>query len=115
MAFAKVCDEQVRLHGYTKKAVEEILRICIDKNVLSEYLKSREMEIMDIMTTLFDDGEVQRRYWLRVKNEGVEQGTQSATVSNIRSFMSGTGWSADKVMDMLKIPVADRQRYIALL
>lgn len=52
----------MKKHGRTKKAVEETIRICIDENVLPDYLKEREVEVMDIMTTLFDEEEVMRRY-----------------------------------------------------
>ncbi len=37
-------DEQRKLHGRTRKAVTETIRICKDKNVLREYLEEREME-----------------------------------------------------------------------
>ena len=62
IAFTKVADEQVKKYGYTKKAAEETIRICKDKDILAEYLKEREVEVMDIMTTLFDQDEVTRRY-----------------------------------------------------
>lgn len=62
VTFIKVCNDQMKKHGRTKKAVEETIRICIDENVLTDYLKEREVEVMDIMTTLFDEEEVMRRY-----------------------------------------------------
>ena len=62
LLFTKVADEQVKKYGYTKKAAEETIRICMDKDILAEYLKEREVEVMDIMTTLFDQDEVTRRY-----------------------------------------------------
>ena len=62
VTFTKVCNDQMKKYGRTKKAVEETIRICIDENVLADYLKEREVEVMDIMTTLFDEEEVMRRY-----------------------------------------------------
>ena len=76
VSFAKVCNDQIKKHKYTKEAIKEILRICIGKNVLAEYLKSREVEIMDIMTALFDEDEINRRYLLRVKRESLQEGLQ---------------------------------------
>ena len=52
--FCKVFNEQVKVHGYTKKAITETLRICRDENVLTEYLKDREKEVITAMTMLFD-------------------------------------------------------------
>ena len=62
VTFTKVCNDQMKKYGRTRKAVEEAVRICIDEDVLVDYLKEREVEVMDIMTTLFDEEEVMRRY-----------------------------------------------------
>lgn len=51
--FTKVCNEQVKLYGRTKKALLETIRICKDRNVLKEYLESREKEVMGIMMVLY--------------------------------------------------------------
>ena len=40
--FCKVFNEQTKLHGMTRKAVTETIRICKDRNVLREYLAQRE-------------------------------------------------------------------------
>ncbi|MDE5696466.1 MAG: hypothetical protein K2I96_03485 [Lachnospiraceae bacterium] len=50
------------LYGNTKKAVTETIRICKDRNVLKEYLESKEQEVVDIMMTLFDDEQVWKAY-----------------------------------------------------
>ena len=42
--FTKVCNEQMAIHGRTQKAVLETIRICKDRNVLKEYLSSKEKE-----------------------------------------------------------------------
>ena len=60
--FSKVYNEQRRLYGNTKKAVTETIRICKNRNVLREYLESREQEVVDIMMTLFDDEQVLKAY-----------------------------------------------------
>lgn len=39
---------------------------------MTEYLKEREVEVMDIMTALFDEEEISRRYQLRLKKEQAE-------------------------------------------
>ncbi len=60
--FSKVYNEQRRLYGSTKQAVTETIRICKGRNVLKEYLESKEQEVVDIMMTLFDDEQILKAY-----------------------------------------------------
>ena len=60
--FSKVYNEQRKRYGNTKQAVMETIRICKDRNVLKEYLESREQEVVDIMMTLFDDEQILKAY-----------------------------------------------------
>ena len=64
--FTRIHEEQVRLHGRTEEAIRETIRICRDRGILREYLNEREKEVMDIMTTLFD-----QEYWTTIY--GMEQ------------------------------------------
>ncbi len=66
--FCKVYNEQRKKHGQTKKAVTETIRICKNRNVLKEYLESKEQEVVDIMMTLFDDEQVLEAYAEDIKN-----------------------------------------------
>ena len=72
--FTKVCNEQMALHGRGQKAILEAIRICRDRNVLAEYLGSKEKEVVDIMMVLYDEQEVMRSY---VESE-VYEATQEA-------------------------------------
>ncbi|MDE7224376.1 MAG: hypothetical protein K2O34_11445 [Acetatifactor sp.] len=60
--FSKVYTEQRKLYGNTKQAVTETIRICKNRNVLREYLESKEKEVVDIMMTLFDDEQILKAY-----------------------------------------------------
>ncbi len=51
-----------------QRAVTETIRICKDRNVLKEYLESKEQEVVDIMMTLFDDEQVLEAYAEDIKN-----------------------------------------------
>ena len=62
VVFTKVCSEQIAMNGRTKKAILEAIRICKDRNVLKEYLESKEKEVVDIMMVLYDEQEVMRSY-----------------------------------------------------
>lgn len=60
--FSKVYNEQRKLHGATKEAITETIRICKDRNVLKEYLENSEQEVVDMMMTLFDDEQILKAY-----------------------------------------------------
>jgi len=60
--FTKVYDEQRKLYGRTRKAIEETIRICKERNVLKEYLESREGEVVTMMMTLFDHEQIMKNH-----------------------------------------------------
>ena len=57
------------LHGATKKEILETIRICKDRNVLKEYLESREQGVVDMMMTLFDDEQILKAYTKDIARE----------------------------------------------
>ena len=66
--FCKVFDEQRKLYGMTERTVRETIRICKDRNVLKEYLMNREMEVVTIMMSLFDNEQIMKTYWKDMEN-----------------------------------------------
>ena len=74
VTFTKIYNEQVKKYGRTGKAVLETIHICKDSNVLKEYLKNREKEVVDIMMTLFDQEYAVERYGDEKKAEGLAEG-----------------------------------------
>ena len=89
-------------HGCTRKAIEEIIRICVDKDVLAKYLKERKVEIMDIMTALFDKDEVARRYYLCVQ----QQGANGMAVNNAHTMLKD-GMPVEIVAKYSHLPVSE--------
>lgn len=71
--FCKVYNEQRKKHGQTKKAIMETIRICKDRNVLKEYLKNKEREVVDMMMTLFDDDYILEAYANERANERADE------------------------------------------
>ena len=69
VSFKKVLNEQIKLHGRTKTAVCETIRICKDSNVLKEYLESKESEAVDIMMQLYDQEEIMRVHDMRIRRD----------------------------------------------
>lgn len=72
ITFARVFDEQIRLNGRTRNAVEETLRICRDQDVLKEYLQEKEAE--EIMFTWLDEQRAKKFEYEEIKQEGRAEG-----------------------------------------
>lgn len=77
VTFTKIFDEQRRKYGWTREAVLQTIRICRDKNILKEYLESRESEVIDIMMTLYDEEKIMRTRENRIRKEEKEKGIRS--------------------------------------
>ena len=71
--FCRVYNEQRKKYGNTKQAIEETIRICRDRNVLKEYLESREQEVISIMMTLFDDDQILKAYTKDIEEQTARQ------------------------------------------
>ena len=69
IVFCKVFNEQIKEHGMTKQAVIETIRICKDRNILKQYLSSKEVEVVTIMMSLFDNEQIMRTYAKDIKRE----------------------------------------------
>ena len=65
-----VLDEQKKIYGRTKKAIEETIKICEEQDILVEYLKSRKVEVQNIMYTLFDQERINELNNLNARKEG---------------------------------------------
>ena len=52
----------------TEQTVRETIRICKDRNILKEYLMNREVEVVTIMMSLFNDEQIMKTYWNDMEN-----------------------------------------------
>ena len=107
--FTKVTNDQMKKYGKTRKAVEETIRICINEDVLTEYLKEREVEVMDIMTALFDEEEVSRRYHLRIERERSEAIAKNMLAKgrmSVEEIAEYTGLSVDRIEELANLALA---------
>ena len=104
VVFTRVCNEQVAIHGRTREAVQEAIRICKERNVLKEYLSSREKEVVDMLMELYDEQEVLRSYVESEKYEA-ENATKIATARrllkmgklSIAEIAEGSGLTVEEV------------------
>lgn len=76
--FTKVYDEQRKLYGRTQKTIEETIRICKERDVLKEYLESREGEVVTMMMTLFDHEQIMKNHDASIRREATERATKKA-------------------------------------
>lgn len=80
VAFCKIADAQRTLHGLTKEAIQETMRICQERGVLMPFLAARRKEVIDIMEMLFSQEEVwemtKREIARDAKKEGRQEGRQ---------------------------------------
>ena len=72
--FCHVLDEQIKIHGYKKKAAEETIRICQNTEVLKKYLEGRKKEVIGIMTMLFDQAYATKMYGIEQAKIGEVKG-----------------------------------------
>ncbi len=83
IAFCQIADEQCKLHGRTKSAIQETMRICLEKGVLTPFLTARRKEVIDIMEMLFSQEEVwemtRKEIAREAKQEGRQEGRQEVT------------------------------------
>ncbi len=73
--FCKVFDEQRKLHGMTRQAVTETIRICKDRNILKQYLSRKEVEVVTIMMSLFDDEQIMKSF---IRSERHDEARETA-------------------------------------
>lgn len=83
--FSKVYNEQRKQYGNTQKAVTETIRICKDRNVLKEYLCSKEKEVVDIMMTLFDDEQILKAYTKDIEDRTAEETAKETAVIMLKN------------------------------
>ena len=110
--FTKVYNGQVKEHGMTRKAVLETIRICKDKNLLKEYLESREKEVVDIMMTLFDQEEVFDTYVKSEVREAEKRARKETEKRTAMKFLRAGKCSINEIMEFF--PELDEEDIIEI-
>ena len=110
-----------------KTRVVEELRESIDKGItsmpadfiLKPFLESHRAEVMGMLMEEYSEAEVMELFREEGREEGRaegrEEGINITRLADIRNMMAGLNMSAQQAMDILKISVDDRQKYIGLL
>ena len=100
--FTKVYDEQRKLYGRTRQAIEETIHICKEKDVLKEYLESRETEVVTMMMTLFDEEQISKNYEASIRREEREIATKKAN-ENFVLNMYKKGFDVECIAEMVEL------------
>ena len=107
--FTHVLDSQIKIHGRTREAAENTIRICQNDNVLKEYLDSLKKEVITIMMLLFDQDYVTEMYGKDREREGEKRGEKKGKKKGkIEGAMENTvkmcrrfGATLDEAVNML--------------
>ena len=105
--FTKVYDEQRKLYGRTRKAIEETIRICKEKNVLKEYLESHEGEVITMMMTLFDEEQIMKNHDAAIRRQEREKATKKANEQAVASLVGMCKKMNGSMLDVIETVVAN--------
>ncbi|MCM1245239.1 MAG: hypothetical protein NC293_06285, partial [Roseburia sp.] len=112
VTFTKVYSEQRKLYGRTKEAILETIRICKDKDVLKEYLESRESEVVDIMWTLFDEEKIMRNYIRSEREEAAKAAAVQSAVETYQDFQVSFSDAVQKLIAKFGLSEADAEEAV---
>ena len=97
ITFTKVYNEQLKLYQRTRKTITETIRICKDRNVLREYLSSREKEVVDIMMTLFDEERIMQTYVANKEKEAAKEAAKKTAVEGAENMLKTGKLSVEEI------------------
>ena len=72
--FCEITTQKEKLFGRSQEAIDAIFHVCLEEGILAPFLRSREKEVRDIMTSLFDETRIQELHDKSVREEGREEG-----------------------------------------
>ena len=102
------CKERGRKYKRTKKAITETIRICKERNVLKEYLESREKEVVDIMSTLFDEEWILQIHIENRVKEAAERAARKAAKAAAKAATKKQGEeAAEKMLKTGKLTIEE--------
>ncbi len=104
-------------------AVDAAVKYCLENNVMVDYLKNNQKEVIDMFGFEWNEKEAQEaliktgeaREKLEGKREGLLEGKTKATTLNIKNLMKNMHLSPEDAMKALGIAPSEFSRYLALL
>lgn len=108
ITFTKILADQEKKYGRTQQAILETIRICIDEDVLAEYLKKREQEVVDIMMALYDQERATKEYG----DERAAEGKIIGAVDLARQMNMTDKQIEEYLMKKFKLTKEEAEKYI---
>ena len=113
--FTRISDEQVKLRGRSRETLAKVIDMCVEQDILKEFLMSKKDEVIDIMDVLFNEEYAQKMYVLDEKRmareegraEGEAKGKLEGLLEAVKSLMANMGASAESALSMIGIPQSE--------
>ena len=114
IAFSRVYDEQLKEFGRTPDAITETIRICKDKDILKEFLKAHETEVIDMEMSLFSDEQILKAYTKDIERrvaketaQRVERETARKEACEFALRLLKKGMAADETAELTNLSVQE--------
>ena len=75
------------------------------------YLMAHKAEVRDMLLTEYDEAEAMELF----REEGREEGRDQTILEVASNLMGELGYTADRAMEFLRVPKAERSRYLSML
>ena len=97
----------------TGKAVEETIRICLDKDVLAEYLAKKKTEVVTIMMRLFDAEYYEDLYRKDIAKKAARQATMDTARDTAERLIKKGQMTLENIADCVPSLSMDELKKIA--
>ena len=92
-------------------AVDAAIHYCLERNVMTDYLRNNQKEVIDMFGFEWNEKEAQEA----LIKTGEAQGRMEATTLGIKNLMKNMHLSPEDAMKALGIAPSEFSRYLALL
>ncbi len=110
--FSKIFDKQAKTYGHNKRALDEAIKISTERGVLKSFLESRQKEVGDIMTTLFNQQQVLDIELYNIaqecREEGIQEGMEKTQTALIKQMLNH--FSLEDIARFTNIPLDEVKR-----
>ena len=96
-------------------AVDAAVKYCLENNVMVDYLKNNQKEVIDMFGFEWNEKEAQEALIKTGEARGKLEGKTEATTLNIKNLMKNMHLSPEDAMKALGIAPSEFSRYLALL
>ncbi|MCD8103486.1 MAG: hypothetical protein LUF35_00430, partial [Lachnospiraceae bacterium] len=112
--FSKIYNEQVRMHGRTVKAVSETIRICMEQNILREYLESRKQEVVTMMMDLYNQDRILEIHIASEKRIAAEKAAEKAAKKAKREAREEKDAAIERMLRSGKLSFEEIAEYLGV-